>query len=100
ASDEIEIEWTLTFVTEVDPRDACDYTRSGIDAVFRPHELMRTIYPDDRSGKAKIVHVRRDAAEIQHALARGWRVSEQPPAHSQWRAFRRESDLRLEGKWE
>ena len=100
ATDKIDVEWTLTFLTEVDPRDASDYTRSGVEVYFRPNEYLRSLSIEDKSEKGRVVHVVRDKAEIKRALLLGWKLGEQPLAHSQWRAYRRESTRRLEGKWE
>jgi len=94
---EISIEWTLAYVTAVDPRDASDYALQGLDLVFRPNEALRTL--TDSRGERSEVDTRSDHAAIRVALGGGGHLSDVPGAHSRWRRGT-EGTLRSRGKWE
>jgi hypothetical protein len=97
----IDIRWTLTFVTEVDTRDASDYTSCGLEVTFRPNSRVRPVYPPrGKKGKAVALHLDRDRTALEAAMAAGAHVSNNPVAHPRWRSKRNEARLRLEGKWE
>lgn len=57
----VEIKATLCFATPTDPEDAVNYTRSGLEVVFRPHSGKRSkpeqVYADSQSFfKGSILH--------------------------------------------
>lgn len=95
----LELLWTLSYVSAVDPRDATDYTLSGIDTVFRP-DSRRRMLTDPATKKGEPVRTDSDRSRIAKALAAGWRLSEEPSAHSSWSLTKGEQRLRRDGKWE
>lgn len=95
----LELTWTLAYVSAVDPRDASDYTLSGIETIFRPDSRKRTL-TDPTTKQANAVCLDADRARVASALAAGWRVSEEPTAHSNWLLTKSEQRLRRDGKWE
>ncbi len=64
----VTIKATLCFTTLVDPQDPVNYTRSGLEVVFRPHSERRSkpkqIYADSESFfKSSILHGSLDDSE-------------------------------------
>lgn len=94
----LELAWTIAFLSDVDPRDASDYTLSGIDVVFRPDDRVRTL-TNPKTREAKKVRKDVDLNEITAGLREGFTLSE-PAAHSGWRRTKSEQQLRCDGKWE
>lgn len=43
---------TICFATAIDPQDSVNYTRSGVEVVFRPHADRRT--PDKKTGQVPV----------------------------------------------
>lgn len=95
----VELIWTLSYVSEVDPRDATDYTLSGIETIFRPDARKHTL-TDPTTKQTTPVNTETDRTQITAALAAGWRLSEEPSAHSSWSLTKGEQRLRRDGKWE
>ncbi|HEU0164783.1 MAG TPA: S8 family serine peptidase [Thermomicrobiales bacterium] len=95
----LELNWTVSYISEVDPRDATDYTLSGIEAIFRPDSRKRTL-TDPATNKGEAVCLQADHARVTAAITAGWRLSEEPTAHSSWALTKGEQKLRREGKWE
>lgn len=99
AATRLELTWTISFVSEIDPRDATDYTLSGIDTVFRPDERVRFL-TNPLTKESEQVRKDFDLARITSSLARGFRLSEEPKAHAGWMLTKGEQGLRRDGKWE
>jgi Subtilase family len=100
ASDEkLDIDWTIAYVTPVNPADAADYTLRGVEDVFRPNEWMRSVSKDGRVHNA--IDVRKHAQEAARLTESGFTVSSTPKAHD---GTRRKSGFevnrRTHGKWE
>jgi len=55
---------------------------------------------DSATKKGESVCLDTDRARVTNALANGWRVSEEPSAHSSWALTKGEQQLRRDGKWE
>ncbi|MBZ4402463.1 S8 family peptidase [Myxococcus sp. AS-1-15] len=91
----IEIEWTIAFATRINPADAADYTLSGIEDTFRPHEMIRSATKGEQS---MVVDYRKINPE--KYTADGWSISTAPKAHSQRLKSGFESSRRSSGKWE
>jgi hypothetical protein len=102
ANTPVEIEWTLSFSTDVDTTDAVDYTACGLEVQFRPHELLREVRDPiaPKDAKPIVLHLERDKKRVEEAFRAGWRVPDLPPAGPEWRRYRNEKQLRLAGKWE
>ena len=96
---ELELTWTLSFVSEVDPRAGNDYTLSGIETIFRPDSRVRRL-TNSNTRESKEVRIDLDQDEIAKALAKGHTLSDEPKAHSNWAVTKREQLLRKDGKWE
>ncbi|HEY3807179.1 MAG TPA: S8 family peptidase [Kofleriaceae bacterium] len=94
-----ELFWTLSYVADVDPRDATDYTLTGIETIFRPDSRKHTL-TDPNTKKTTPVDTVADRTQIAAALAAGSRLSEEPSAHSNWSLTKGEQLLRRDGKWE
>lgn len=98
ATVKLEVTWTIAYTSDVDPRDATDYTLSGIETVFRPDSRVRTL-TDAATKVSRVVQMDTDRLVIRDALARGAKLSE-PTAHSGWSLTKGEQRLRRSGKWE
>lgn len=97
---QIQLDWTLGFSTEVDPRDPSDYTLTGLDVIFRPDAREFSV-TDESSGQAvRYLHAQRDQQELVSAHLEGRKISALPRSDSSWRATRSEQQLRMAGKWE
>lgn len=97
----VELAWTLSYLSDVDPADAAEYTRSGLEVVFRPHEGRRAVSDattKERIGVFDITRQRDELAAL--AGARALKISDVPEAASNWRRFQPERLLRQAGKWE
>jgi hypothetical protein len=95
----LELSWTISFLSEVDPKAGVDYTLSGIELMLRPDSRVHTL-TDPATKAQKEVRVDLDRADIESALARGWSLSEEPKTHSGWLRTKGEQKLRQSGKWE
>jgi hypothetical protein len=100
---EVRIVFTVCYSSEVQAQHASDYTRSGLDITFRPHDQMFTAYDASTKPLKRIgtFHVERDQdalAEI--AKTRPIKMSAHPLAKSGWRRSRWEGDQRDAGKWD
>jgi hypothetical protein len=94
----VEIRWTITFTSPVDPADAVDYTLRGVDLKFRPHSRrFRLAKPGVRGGV--VLNVDTESARFLELLQDGWQPSIAPVTESPNRV-KTESVLRDEGKWE
>ncbi|HYO54363.1 S8 family peptidase [Archangium sp.] len=91
----LELEWTIAFASRVNPADATDYTLSGIEDTFRPHEMIRSATKDKQSMEIDLRQL--DVAGLQ---SEGWSISQVPKAHSQRLKSGYESSRRAAGKWE
>jgi len=47
---------TFCFATATDPQDPINYTRSGLEVIFRPHDGKRTEWVDKNGKKRKPIH--------------------------------------------
>jgi len=98
---EIRIAWTLGYLSRVEPAHAADYTCSGFEVTFRPHENMRSIFHPVTKAPVTKLDIVRDADLVQELLATGeGAYNDVPPAHSGWRELRSERERRTAGKWE
>lgn len=100
AEGQVEIRWTLCYLSEVDPHDAADYTKSGFEVYFRPNYNMRHVFDDSTKesiGPFDIVIQEDELAALSRARTVRW--SDTPAAHGS-RQFRTEGALREAGKWE
>jgi hypothetical protein len=95
----LEMSWTISFLSEVDPKSGVDYTLSGIEPMLRLDSRIRTL-TDPIAKTHKEVRVDLDKVEIASALARGCTLSEEPKTHSGWLRTKGEQKLRQSGKWE
>lgn len=48
----VKVGATICFATAIDPQDSVNYTRSGVEVVFRPHADRRT--PDRKTGQIPV----------------------------------------------
>jgi hypothetical protein len=95
----VQATWTLSFTSPTDPQDAVEYTRAGLECVFRPNSAARTMSPPPgTSGKAVKVDLRTDGATVQRLAQAGYKVS--APKSRSGAAIRSEHTLRDDGKWE
>lgn len=95
----LELVWTISYLSEVDPRAGIDYTLSGIETLFRPDFRVRSL-TDPVTKKRKTVRLDLDRQEISAALAKGYSLSDEPKTHPNWLLTRAEQLLRRDGKWE
>lgn len=95
----VSIRWTLAFTSATDPTDPVDYTRAGIDVVFRPH-ARRLPFVDSSTGRQLGVVDIDDVASVTSLLAAGARPASLPATRSPERVFPSERTLRDSGKWE
>ena len=93
-----QIRWTFAFTTETDPKEPSEYSLSGLEVTFRPHERVRVL---NSEGKLKKVNLDTDSDLIEESVAQGASLSEVPASDSGWRKpYRMESLQRQAGKWE
>jgi hypothetical protein len=96
----VKARWTISFTSPTDPQDAVEYTRAGLEVVFRPSSVARTMQSPRSSGKQAVdVDLRTDGALIQKLANEGYELSNFPKTRS-GKAIRSEQTLREEGKWE
>lgn len=93
------VRWTLAFSSAVDPTDAVDYTRSGVDIQFRPHDRRYNFTMPDGSVVGPY-DTQEQAPEVTGVLRSGGRPSVHPATRSPGGARLIEADRRDEGKWE
>lgn len=98
---DIHLTWTLGYLSPVDPANAAEYTRSGFEVVFRPHDNMRSIFHPVTKDKVTDLDIVRDRELLEELLRTGaGTYNDVPLAYSQWRRLRPEAQQRLAGKWE
>ncbi|MDQ3605533.1 MAG: S8 family peptidase, partial [Gemmatimonadota bacterium] len=98
---EITLSWTLSYVSSIEPANASEYTRSGFEVVFRPHENLRSIFEVESKKQLTVLDIVRDRTLLEEMLKTGtYSFNDVPPADSGWRKLRSESAQRLSGKWE
>jgi hypothetical protein len=99
---DVELLWTVAYTSAVDPTDAAEYTRSGLEIIFRPHHRRRAFKDAVTNEPLGAFDTERDVSQLQElGSKRGVVPSETPVAESQWRrAPRDEGALRQAGKWE
>jgi hypothetical protein len=95
----LELSWTISFLSEVDPKSGVDYTLSGIDPALRLDSRVRTL-TDPTTRKGTEARIDLDQTKIAAALALGHTLSEEPKTHSGWSRIKDEQRLRETGKWE
>jgi hypothetical protein len=96
----VKARWTISFTSPTDPQDAVEYTLAGLEVVFRPSSVARTMQPPRGSGKPAVdVDLRSDGSVIQKLANDGYELSNFPKTRS-GKAIRSEQTLRDEGKWE
>ena len=96
----VKMRWTISFTSPTDPQDAVEYTLAGLEVVFRPSSVARTMQPPRGSGKPGVdVDLRTDGALIQKLANEGYELSNFAKTRS-GKAIRSEQTLRDEGKWE
>lgn len=94
----VRLRWTLTTSVEIDPADAVEYAKAGLEITFRPHANKRTF---TKPGKgAHIVDVLGDNSLAARLIADGYSASQQPSSETPKLAGKGEAKLREEGKWE
>ncbi len=96
----VHMQWTLCYTSKIDPTDAADYTRSGLEVTLRPHFRRRALFDTQTKQHIQQVDIELDEsviAELSKTRAVKW--SDAPIAASSWRK-RHEGDLRNAGKWE
>jgi hypothetical protein len=97
----IRLTWTLGYLSTVEPANAAEYTRSGFEVVFRPHDNMRSIFHPVTKEKITDLDIERDRELLEDLLRTGaGAFNDVPIAHSDWRRLRPEAKQRLSGKWE
>lgn len=93
----VDIRWTLAFASPTDPTEAAEYTKAGLDLLFRPHASIHSLTLNGRTSK---VDMRRDVDVdlVREALSRGGNLS----THPRTEAGRGgpETQRREDGKWE
>ncbi len=65
----IELEWTVSFVTPVDARDAFEYTQAGLEPWFRPDERIVTITAELADGSTEQTTINTDVDKDLYAQA-------------------------------
>jgi hypothetical protein len=90
----VRFRWTLAYASPTDPTEAAEYTKAGLDVLFRPNAYIHTISADGRSRTVDT----RDVDALQDALSEGATLS----AHARTEAGRGGPELqrREDGKWE
>lgn len=90
----VRIRWTLAYASPTDPTEAAEYTKAGLDVLFRPNAHTHTVTSDGRTRKIDT----RDVDALQDALSGGATLS----AHPRTEAGRGGPELqrREDGKWE
>jgi hypothetical protein len=97
----LDLRWTLSFLSEVDPKDTVDYTLCGLDMTFRPNERLHSLRDAETKDEVERVHLDDDRDKIARRIASGrYTLSDNPVAYSNWRKYRTESERRDAGKWE
>jgi hypothetical protein len=94
----VDLRGTLSFVSDVDPADAVDYTLAGLELTFRPHQRKFT-FRDPATGDSQELDEDLDAVRIAALLDQGYRQSQRPLSDTLNR-FANEQTLRDAGKWE
>lgn len=94
----VGLRWTLTTSVEIDPADAVEYAKAGLEIKFRPHANKRTFTKPGRS--AQVVDVIADNVFAARLIAEGFSASQQPSSETPKLAGKGEAKLREEGKWE
>lgn len=98
----IHLRWTVSYASDIDERDATEYTLAGLDVDWRPNSAkLRLEPPKGTRGKGVDVDIRNsaDAKLVQERVKAGWRLSTNAKTRS-GAAIRSEQTLRDEGKWE
>ncbi len=97
----IRVTWTLGYLSPVEPANAAEYTRSGFEVIFRPHDNMRSVFHPVTKEKITDLDIERDRELLEELLRTGaGAYNDVPIAHSDWRRLRPEAQQRLSGKWE
>ncbi len=93
----VTIEWTISYLTDVDPNDPVDYTRCGLELTFRPNTHL---FKFSRKGfKEVYVDIARDKSQAESLLRSGWERADVPTALTPKRA-KHEGQSRGDGKWD
>ena len=83
--------WTIVYACDVRMETPDDYTLGGIEIRFRPH-MHKFSYSKDKKHRTADQHT--EAAQV--FLRDGWKQS----AHPKTKRYRREQQLREDGKWD
>jgi len=97
---DIEILWTFCYMSEVCPAETADYTRSGFEVTFRPHERRRTLYDENREAVKDIDTLTDEAFARNYLATHGGSVGPTPIAAQGWGRNKHELEQRKAGKWE
>ena len=87
-------------MSEVDPKDASDYTLAGLEMTLRPHSLVHSLLDAQTKQSLQQVHVLADRDMIQEALAAGRALLSQAPVSASGWKKKSEVKQRESGKWE
>lgn len=93
----LKFRWTLCFTSEVYPSEVTDYTGSGAEATFRPHE-RRIRVGDGQS--SKVLDYIEDEDEFLDLIREGATPSTNPMSESRGHVRYSEHQRREAGKWE
>jgi len=93
----VQFRWTIVYSCDVCPNTPDDYTLAGLDLVFRPNAALYrySLAGPDRKQQQNVDERRNPELSAQF-LSEGWRRGGHPVS----RPFKREHQLREEGKWE
>jgi hypothetical protein len=99
---ELQLTWTIGYQTRIHPSDSAEYTRSGVELVFRPHARRVTVYDAKTDENLGVFDLDADQESLA-ALAskQGLSIGTAAVADSRWRKqWKNENALRGAGKWE
>jgi Subtilase family len=91
----VSIRWTLAYASPTDPTEAVEYTKAGLDILFRPNIHIRTV---TLAGRTSTVDTRTDLGSIRDSLAQGGSLSQHPKTEAGGGGA--EGGRREDGKWE
>jgi len=97
---EIEIIWTLCYMSVVHPGDTADYTLSGFETRFRPHQRRRNLYNENKELVKEVDALLEEEFVRTYLATHSGTLSPNPVAHPGWGRGRHESEQRDAGKWE
>lgn len=94
----IRMRWTLATSVAVEPTNAVEYVKAGLEIVFRPHANKRSFAR--KGAKRLLVDVHEEEARAAELISDGYTPSQEPASETPTVRGKNEAALREEGKWE